>query len=513
MNNSQRDAIAFLGNPDSYAPKPDSVERRETHGAIVFLAGERAYKLKRAVRYPYMDYSTIDARRLMCEREMAVNRRTAPAIYLDVRPLVRSADNRIRFGKSEEDHAAVDWVVVMRRFPEGNLLEEMRRRGEITPALMRRLGEEIAGFHSKAEVTCRYGGAQAIRAVLEENTLLLRQYGLDAEKVERLNALSCGVLEKLAGLLDRRCDEGRVRRCHGDLHLNNICLIEGKPVLFDAIEFNDAFSCIDVLYDISFLLMDLMRHRLDSRAEVLLNRYLELTRDYDGLAALPLFLSCRAAITAHVTMSRARETAVRNRAKEVQSEACQLLDFALACFARGPSRLVAIGGISGTGKSTLAYRIAETLAPAPGAIVLRTDIIRKRTLGVADDERLAESAYSRDMHDRVYADLAKHAASILAGGYSVVVDAVFGQPREQSGIARVATDRNIPFWGLWLEAPTDIIKGRIAERRGDASDATMGIVDSQVAQAKMPSGWTRIDASGAPEQTFALANASRLNAH
>jgi hypothetical protein len=282
-------------------------------------------------------------------------------------------------------------------------------------------------------------------------------------------------------------------------------MIDGQPVLFDAIEFNDEFSCIDVLYDLAFLLMDLMRHCLDACANALLNRYLDTTGDYDGLAALPLFLSCRAAISSHVAISRARQTSTRNT-NAPRDEASELLDFALACFTRDRPRLIAIGGISGTGKSTMAYALAKTVTPVPGAVVLRSDIIRKRMLGVADGVRLTESAYTPGMHDRVYAALVEHAGSILAGGYSVIVDAVFGRPTQRVEIERLATDRGMPFSGLWLEAPTDVLKNRIAHRHGDASDATMRIVDAQLSQIEKPAGWAVIDASGAIARALALAN-------
>jgi uncharacterized protein len=507
MTDPQREAIAFLANPESYSPKPESVERRETHGAIVFLAGDHAYKLKRAVCYPYMDYSTPALRKAMCERELAVNRRTAPDLYLEVRPLVRGADGQINFGIACEAQGAIDWVVVMRRFGEADLLAEMRRRGEVTPTLMRRLGETIAEFHNKAESTSAWGGERGMRAVIDENVELLHRLGFDTASVARLEALSRETLVRVAPLLDRRRDTGFVRRCHGDLHLNNICLIAGQPVLFDAIEFNDAFSCIDVLYDLSFPLMDLLRHRLDPCANALLNRYLERTADYDGLAALPLFLSCRAAISAHVGVSRAEQTQLRINQTAAPNAPDQLLAFAVECLVRDSARLVAIGGVSGTGKSTLAYCLAPTVPPAPGAVVLRSDVIRKRLLDVPESSRLPESAYSPEMHSRIYAAVAERARSVVEAGYSVIVDAVFASPAQRAEVAQAADECKVPFSGLWLEAPTNLLEDRILDRRNDASDASAQILHAQLRQVENPRDWNVIDAGGKPEQTLALARA------
>jgi len=508
MRDSQREVIEFLADPSSYAPKPDLVEYRETHGAIVFLAGDRAYKLKRAVRYPYMDYSTPELRRVMCERELAVNRRTAPDLYLEVCPIVRDSGH-LRFGRDNEEQAAIDWIVVMRRFAESDLLAQMLRRGELTLALMRRLAEEIAEFHDKAEIVRARGGASGIAAVINENAALLRKLGgnmADRGKIERLNALSGNAFARVSGLLDRRQDEGRVRRCHGDLHLNNICMIGAQPVLFDAIEFNDDFACIDVLYDLAFPLMDLMHHRLDGCANALLNRYLEKTGDYEGLTALPLFLSCRAAIRAHVAVSRAREMGEHGDTKTAEYQFSALLNLGIACLERHTPRLVAIGGVSGTGKSTLGYTLAPAIAPAPGAVVLRSDILRKRMAGVAETEQLRETAYTDEMHERVYAALAERATLILASGYSVITDAVYGETRHRAAITRVAREASASFTGLWLEAPVTLLEQRIAARAGDASDATIDVLHRQLAHVRAPVDWNRIDASKGSETT--LCNAS-----
>src|SRR5208282_857202 len=238
------------------------VERHETHGSIVFLAGERAYKLKRSVRFPYMDYSTLERRKAMCEAELAVNRRLAPELYIETATVVRHKDGSLHIGGAADSSGAVDWLVVMRRFDQGTLLESMRARGSLSAPLMRQLGERIAEFHLAAERQPAWGGAAGIEAIIDENRDLLNPLTgrpFDRSKIDRLDGLARNELKKLRTLLDTRRDAGHVRRCHGDLHLNNICLWDGRPVPFDAIEFCDAFACIDVLFDLALLLMDLDR--------------------------------------------------------------------------------------------------------------------------------------------------------------------------------------------------------------------------------------------------------------
>jgi uncharacterized protein len=503
---SQSDVIRFLSEASTYGSTAP-VERHDTHGAIVFLCGGYAYKLKRAVRYPYMDYSTPEKRRLMCERELAVNRRTAPKLYLSVQPIMRDTAGELALGV-HGDGQAIDWVVVMRRFGQEALLETMRRRQELTPAQMRALAEQIASFHEAAERQPDLGGGKGIGDVIAgdvEAFQAMAGHPFLPQKLERLARLAWRRLGRDCELLDQRRDAGFVRHCHGDLHLNNICLIDGEPLLFDAIEFNERFSCIDVLYDLAFLLMDLDRHQLREHASTVLNRYLEKTHDYDGLAALPLFLSCRAAIRAHVTVSAARATS-RTPEDDRLKEAEALLDQAIDYLAPASPRLIAVGGLSGTGKSTLARSIAPALGVAPGAIVLRSDVIRKQFAGMREDQTLPASAYSLDMNTRVYARIADIAARVIQAGYTAIADAVFGTTDEQEQIAAVAAKADVPFCGLWLTAAQPRLEQRIEARRGDASDATVKVLRQQLTRVQEPASWTRIDAnvSVSAASTYAL---------
>jgi hypothetical protein len=493
----QRDVIAFLASPQTYGGA--AVERCETHGALVFLAGERAYKLKRAVKFPYMDFSTPERRRDLCVAEMTVNRRTAPQLYLEVRSIVRGADGGLAFGPADVPAAgAVDWVLVMRRFDQAVLFEQLRRAGKLNPGHMRALAEEIAAFHGAAEPAPRYGGAAGIRDVLDTAVKVVESMAgrpFEPGKVDAFARLVWATLDRVGALLDRRRDLGLVRRCHGDLHLNNICLIDDRPVLFDAIEFNETFSCIDVLYDLAFLLMDLDWHGLRGFANAVLNRYLEIAQDHEGLAALPLFLACRAVIRAHIAVSTANAISDEARARRKLGDARVLLDRAIAYLEAPPPRLVVVGGLSGTGKSTVARALAPALGGAPGAVILRSDVTRKRLMGVADTARLPRSGYAPEMTTKVFATLAATAARILATGHTLVMDAVYGDPSQRAAIQDVAARAAARFDAFWLEAPPGVLETRVEARRGDASDATVAVVREQLEKIAPPAEWRKIDAA------------------
>ena len=505
----QAAVIAFLSNPHSYGANVVSVERHETHGAIVFLAGDNAYKLKRAVKYPYMDYSTLALRRAKCEAELAVNRRTAPGLYLEVRPIVRGQSGRLRFGTMAESANAIDWVVVMKRFPQSALLEEMRKRGKLTHTLMRQLADVIAEFHSRAEIYQDFGGGSGIAHVIDENTTMLRHLEgrpFKSAAIDQYRARSLESLRQVVALLERRRQDGFVRRCHGDLHLNNICLIDGKPMLFDAVEFNKQFSCIDVLYDLAFLIMDLEHRKLRSLANALLNRYLECTRDYEGLAALPLFLSCRAGVRAHVAATLAEATGTN--VSLLTADARDLLHDAIAFLDDARPSLVAVGGLSGSGKSTIGRGLAPHIGRVPGAVMLRSDVIRKRLCGISETVRLPGSAYTPSVSGRVYDSIAESSKKVLASGYSVIVDAVYGMAAQRTQIESIAYEMGARFCGLWLDAPVPVLEARLAQRTQDASDATIDVLHRQCCTVDVPKHWVRVDAGRTPE--FSLARA--LNA-
>jgi aminoglycoside phosphotransferase family enzyme/predicted kinase len=498
----QSAVAAFLADPASHGPGIDSVERFDTHGAMVFLAGERAYKIKRAVAFPYMDFSTLARRRSACEKEVALNRRSAPNLYLGTEAITRDPNGDLCFGGSGE---VVEWVVVMRRFDQNGLFDRLAADGRLTPDLMLKLTDAILRFHNEAEWLDRGralgGGAAGQRAVADESLAELAERPdlFSAPEVEALAAQFRSWIEDNAVLLDKRLAEGLVRRCHGDLHLRNICLIEGRPTLFDCIEFNDAFAAIDVLYDLAFLLMDLEHRDLRPLTNLVLNRYLQGGGALDGLATLPGFLANRALVRAKVSASAEASQLEAPARLRLESEARRYFEAARHYLAPPAARLVAVGGLSGTGKTTLARHLAPWLGAAPGALHLRSDVIRKELWGIDDLSTLPPEAYGADFGERVYGQICERARKGLVAGHSVIADAVYAKPAERDAIAAVARNLSLRFDGIWLQAAPATLSERVTARRDDASDADAEVVARQLSYDTGKIVWWRLEAGGLPD--------------
>lgn len=497
----------FLADPATHGGD-GSVTRIDTHGAAVFLAGENAYKVKRAVKFPFMDFSTLAKRRQACEAEIAVNRPNAPGIYLGVLPITRDAARLAVDG----DGDTVEWCVHMRRFDEGRTLDRIADAEGLSDDLLRHTAAAVVASHARAPVREGVGFAKAFARIVKENGESLGESpGLFGEdRVDRLTRRSQDILASVTSALDAREHQGRVRRCHGDLHLRNIVVLGAAPTLFDAIEFDEALATTDVLYDLAFLLMDLGERGLNREANLVMNRYLAEGRDphqIAGLAALQLFVSVRAAIRAKVTAA-AIENADADRRPELAAEATRYFDFAEASLTPFPPRLIAVGGLSGSGKSTLAARLAPDIKPFPGAIHLRSDVIRKRLMGVAEHEKLGEDGYTAEVTAKVYAALLEEAAAALRARQSVIVDAVYQRREEREAVADLADDLDVDFTGLWLEAPTETLVARADSRHRDASDADGSVVAAQAERDVGYLDWFRIDAAGGPDSTLQAARSA-----
>lgn len=502
----QTDVIQFLMTPATHAGAP--VERIDTHGSIVFLAGDRAFKLKRAVKYDYLDFSTADRRQRFCHAEMRINGRIAPALYRRVIPVTRTPAGALAL---DGEGTPVDWVVEMTRFGQDALFDRMAAAGRLDLALMAPLAEEIASFHASSGVRDEFGGEQGIARVIEGNAAGLRHFGgacFGAAGSDSVTTVARNSLRARAPLLERRRRGGYVRECHGDLHLGNIVLWTGRPTLFDAIEFNDDIACIDVMYDLAFLLMDLWQRGLPAHANHVLNAYLAETRDVDGLGALPLFLSCRAAIRAKTAATAAPLQVAPGAQHEMQRRAQEYLALAARLLHPPAPVIVAIGGLSGSGKSTLARALAPALGAVPGAVVLRSDEIRKRLWGASSLTKLGPAAYTPEMSARVYEALAADATAVVAGGHSAIVDAVFARVDDRLAIERAARIADVAFAALWLDAPEGVLIERIMQRGPDASDADADVVRMQCAQSAGEVRWSHVDAAADSESVVARAHAS-----
>ncbi len=498
---AQQAVLDFLGSPAAHGGA--KVTRIDTHAAAVFLAGTRALKIKRAVRFPFLDFSTLAKRKAACAAEIEVNRAFAPAIYRGVVAITRGPDGELAVGGAGEP---VEWAVAMRRFDENLTLDHLAARGEIDERLADALGRAVAKAHAGAPVGA--GFVAELEDVIAQNDAELRSAPelFPAPAVAALTKATRAALARVRPLLEAREREGFVRRCHGDLHLGNIVLLDGAPVLFDAIEFDPRIATGDVLYDLAFLLMDLIERKLGAAANIVLNRYLSETRridDLDALVALPLFLSLRAAIRAKVTAARAKTSDKRAQAEQ---SARDYFAWAQTLLALAKPQLVAVGGLSGTGKTWLARALAPDLLPAPGAVLLRSDVERKALFGKDESERLPQAAYTPAVTARVYATIAEKARRIVAAGHSAVADAVYALPEERNDIAQAAGAAALH--GLFLTAALGLRLSRVGGRQGDASDADANVARAQEQYDLGALDWARVDASGTPEQTLRRARAA-----
>ena len=491
ITEDQTAVIELLSVPSTHGGA--DVERIETHASVVFLAGPRAWKLKRAVRYDYLDFSTAERRRVLCEAEVRLNRRTAPALYRGVVAVTRSEDGALRLGG---EGVPVDWVIEMARFDQDALLDRLATRGALELALMRPLADAVAQLHRQADARRDHGGTQGMAWVIEGNARDLTSAGaeiLDARARDAVVVESRAALQRHQPLLDRRRDKGDVRQCHGDLHLRNIVLCDGVPTLFDGVEFNDEIACIDVLYDLAFLLMDLWKRRLPAHANAIWNRYLAQTADLRGVALLPLFLSCRAAVRAKTSLAAAGLQHDPGRRAELHEASREYLHLALHLLRARQPCLIAIGGLSGSGKSSVARAIAPSVGAVPGAVVLRSDELRKRLCGVPELTRLGPEGYTPEMSQRVYSTMAAQAAGVVGAGHAAIADAVYARAEDRAAIEQVAAGASVPFIGLWLDARSSTLIDRVERRMEDASDADASVVSTQIEESTGPITWMRID--------------------
>jgi uncharacterized protein len=497
---SQDDVLAYLAR---------DAQRIDTHASIVFLAANRVLKIKRAIKLPFLDYSTLEKRKDACEEELAVNARNAPTIYRRVVAITREADGLAVDGKGPP----IEWAVEMARFDESRTLAHLAAAHAIPPGVADELAEAMHASHARAPLGDGAQWLASIGPIIDRNTQKFReQRTLRASDVDRLHELSHRQLRDHLVLLQRRAAAGLVRRCHGDAHLANIVMIDGKPILFDAIEFDPVIATTDLLYDLAFPVMDFLHYGDEGAANRLFNFYLQSGwRDHrDGLSLLPLFLSIRAAVRSLVAYTKHD---LRPDDATCLTDANSYFKLALQLIAPSKPILIAIGGRSGTGKSVLARDIAGYIAPPPGAVWLRSDVIRKELAGVDALTRLPASAYTRESSDQVYREMFERAHMVLAQGHSAVLDAAFLLEAERTTAAAIAVAAGVGFLGVFLTAKPEIRVQRIGLRRADASDATEDVARAQEDIDTGRMDWPLIDASGTSGETLARAAAFLPGGH
>lgn len=482
--------IQALLSPARYPHPVDRVELMETHGAWVLLAGERAYKIKKPVRLPFMDFGTLALRRAACEAELRVNRRFEPPdpgsrIYLAALPITGTASAPLWGGEAQD---AIEWAVQMRRFPEQDRLDHVCERGELTPARVQSLSRRFAAFQAGAAVASPasgWGRPESVMGFARDNFASLHATLADATaRIEALSEWTGTRFTQLAALIEQRIAEGRVREGHGDLHLANLVLIGDEVVPFDAIEFNDALRWIDVASDIAFTWMDLRRVAQPGLANLLLSEWLDASGDVQAPALLPFFAVYRALVRAKVAGIRSGQTGAD--AGAARAEAQGYIELAEG-IARPPRpRLLITHGLSGSGKTWASTRWLGD-EPTGRAVRLRSDVERKRLHGLSELQSsgsgLNSGLYSPQAHGDTYASLLSRSRALLAEGWSVIVDAAFLRHAERAAFAELAQALDVPFQILACEAPVDLLRQRIADRQArgaDASEATVAVLEQQL---------------------------------
>jgi aminoglycoside phosphotransferase family enzyme/predicted kinase len=480
--------IALLLAPGAYPHPAGPVKLLETHISWVLLAGEFAYKIKKPVSLGFVDFSTLALRRFYCEEELRLNRRTAPGLYLEVVAVTGTPERPAMGGEGEP----LEYAVKMRRFPQEALLDRLARAGELTAAQVEAFARSVAAFHgevARAGAGGAFGSPAEILAEAVDNFAQLEHLDALEETRAPRQALASWTLRefnRLQPLFARRRHDGFVRECHGDLHLGNVALLDGRPVAFDAIEFNEGFRWVDVMSEVAFPVMDLVHHGLAGFASRFVDAYLDATGDFAGLKVLRFYLVYRAMVRAKVSCIRAHQPGISPADRERSAAAYRgHLDLAQRLSRPRPLAVIAMHGLSGSGKTTISSRLVEAL----GAVRLRSDVERKRLHGL---EALARSGsapgaglYTHEADRMTYGRLTALADEALAAGYPVVVDAAFLKRAWREMFRELARQHGVPFVLVACAAPEEALRERVArrEREGaDASEAGLAVLERQIAK-------------------------------
>ena len=482
-----RALVQALRGPACYPHAVERVSVIETHISFVILTGTFAYKIKKPVDLGFLDFTTLEKRWFFCQEELRLNLRLAPQLYLDVVPICGPREAPM----VGEGAPVIEYAVKMVEFPQDALADRMLARGRLTSRDIDALAAHVADFHARSnrcEASDDYGVPEAMLASVAQNFTQIRAVAMPAVYRPLVDDIEKWTLQehaRLRGLFTARKLDGRVRECHGDLHLGNIAFLDGAPCIFDCIEFNPDFRWIDVISEVAFLVMDLRAADRPDLARRFLNAYLEFTGDYGGLRTLRYFLVYRAMVRAKVGLMRARQLGLQDQAGAPAQESFRhYLELARSCANRGRGFMVITHGFSGSGKTTLSRSLVELT----GAIRIRSDVERKRMHGSSNSSgsrpAVAEGLYSVDNTDSTYGHLLELSIAVLDSGHGVIVDATFLKQQHRDLFRAFAASVHIPFSIVDFAVPEKILRERIVARireGQDASDADLGVLEHQLA--------------------------------
>lgn len=478
-NSSLPPLIQQMLQPEFY---PHSVQEpirlMQTHVSYVALTGDYAYKVKKAVDFGFLDYSTLEKRKHFCEEELRLNQRAAAPIYLEVLPIAQQNDTFIL----GSDDNVIEYAVKMRQFPQSALLSHRFEHGQLTEDLLRQLAEAIAQFHLSAKTDAyirSFGTVENVRQSIDENYEQTRNFIGGPQTQQQFDETKAYTDEFFAtrqDLFQQRMDQDKIRACHGDLHLNNICYWQDQLLLFDCIEFNEPFRFVDVMFDIAYIIMDLTVAGREDLAAIFLSHYVEQTGDWEGLQILPLYVSRQSYVRAKVTSFLLGDPSVSEEDKQAAAaKAAKYYTLAWSYVQQRQGRLLVMSGLSGSGKSTVARELSRQM----GAIYLRSDAVRKHLAGIPVQERGDNTLYTPEMSQKTYGRLIHLGTLLSSQGYIVILDAKFDtQANRQLAIAEAKTHDLSPTI-VHCEAPIDILKERVQQRSGDIADATLEVLEKQ----------------------------------
>ena len=471
--------IQELQNPNSY---PHSVQTPikviQTHISVIFLTGDYAYKIKKPVNFGFLDYSTLEKRQYFLNQELTMNQAIAPDLYLDILPITIK-NNQVKIGEEGE---IIDYILKMNQFPQNCLFINLFQAGKLEKNDLEELGKIVSQFHQKTrtdDYIRSFGNIEVIKKSIDENYQRTEKYINIAQTQQQYNEtkeFTDNYFKLKQEQFKQRQKEDKIRECHGDLHLKNICLWNNKIQLFDRIEFNEEFRYVDVMFDVAFTVMDLEARKRRDLSNIFLNTYLENTGDWEGLQVLPLYLSRQAYVRAKVTSMLLDDPNITEQDhNNALQDAKNYYHLAWQYTQQHQGQIIMMSGLSGSGKTTVAKYLSQQI----NAILIRSDALRKHLANIPLNQIGTDDIYTPEMNKKTYSYLIKLGKMVAKQGFNVILDAKFDRHIWREPLIKIAQTDNIPLTILFCYAPLDILSDRLSQRKGDISDATASLLQQQ----------------------------------
>ena len=475
--------IQAMLKPEFYDHPVNNCELIETHISWVILTGNFVYKIKKPINLGFVDFSTLEKRKFYCEEELRLNRRLAPNIYLDVFPISGSSENPVLAGKE----IAFEYTVKMQQFSHNMQLDQLLARNELRQTMIDSFANLIAEFHQHidtADSASHFGEPEQVYQPAKENFFQIRELISDKQKVDLISKVerwSEATFNEIKIHLAQRKENGFIRECHGDLHLRNLAWHKNKPLAFDCLEFNEDFRWIDVASEIAFLIMDLDVNNQPELSHHFLNKYLELTGDYEACRVLRFYLVYRVMVRAKVDAIRAAQTGIsQQESDEANSAIANYLQLAVTYTHNIAPFIIITHGMSASGKSTITQPLLEKL----GAIRIRADVERKRLFNIKAEQNssadIQQGIYTKEATHKTYLKLLELTGSIIDSGLAVIVDATFSTIEQRSLFKKLASQKQVRFIILNFITSEETLKQRIRNRKNDVSDADITVLENQI---------------------------------